>query len=195
MRIEGDKSLYNEKFTPLLQGPVEAPYSNIKSETRTGQNCFISMFNRSDFGLAPGMKNTYLPFQNGVYSFTLSVKNKYTFTHTNVDMGNYMVIVIPTFHTDKEGYITTVTYEFELPDRTIINPRNLLSSYIRIQINNAQYNQLYEGLHLYGAYDLENYDFYTEKIDAKIKLSDVNGVGLAYIDLLGNEYQMNWTPN
>jgi len=195
VRIEGDKDLYNEKFTPVFQGPAGAPYSNIKSETHTGQNCFISMFDRTDFSLTQGVKNTYLPFANGVYTFTLSEKNKYTFTHTNVDMGNYMVIVIPTFHTDNDGYITKVTYEFELPDRTIINPRNLLSSYIRIQINSAQYNQLYEGLHLYGTYDLENYDFYTEKIEAKVKLSDVSTIGLAYIDLLGNEYQMNWTSN
>lgn len=193
MRIEGDKGLYNDKFTPVFQGPVNAPYSNIKSETRTGPDCFISMFNRSDFGLPQGTKNTYLPFENGIYTFTLSEKNKYTFTHTNVDMSNYMVIVVPTFHADNAGYITTVTYEFQLPDGTKINPRNLLSSYIRIQLNSAQYNQLYEGLHLYGAYDLENYDFYNEKIEAKVKLSDVSTVGLAYIDLLGNEYQMNWT--
>ncbi|MFT3751609.1 MAG: hypothetical protein QM800_01615 [Paludibacter sp.] len=193
MRIEGDKSLYDKEFSPILEGPAGAPYSNIKSETRTGPDCFISMFNTTGFDMMQHLIGTYLPFENGVYTFTLSEKNKYTFTHINVDMGNYMVIVVPTFHADNAGYISKVTYEFQLPDGTKINPRNLLSSYIRIQLNSAQYNQLYEGLHLYGAYDLENYDFYNEKIEAKVKLSDVSTVGLAYIDLLGNEYQMNWT--
>ena len=107
-------------------------------------------------------------------------------------MGNYMVIVIPTVITDNEGYITKINYEFKFPDGTNVNPRNLISSYIRSQINDFKYNQLYEGLHLYGGYDLENYDFYSEKISKRIKLSDVNSIGLAYIDLLGNEYQMNW---
>ncbi len=193
MRIEGDKSLYDKQFSPVLEGPVGAPYSNIKCEIHTGPDCFISISNRTGFDFNQNLISTYLPFENGVYTFTLSGKNKYTFTHTNVDMGNYMVIVVPTFYTDNDGYITKVAYEFQLPDGNRINPRNLLSSYIRIQLNSAQYNQLYEGLHLYGTYDLENYDFYNEKIEAKVKLSDVSTVGLAYIDLLGNEYQMNWT--
>lgn len=194
MRIEGKKSLYNSNFSPELTGPAEAPYSNIKSQVNSAPDCFIAMFNRSDFTLPQGVKNTYLAFQDGVYTFKLSGDHSYTFTHINVDMGNSMVIVLPTFHTNN-GYITEVSYEYKLVDGTVIDPRKLLSSYVRIQLNSAQYNQLYEGYHLYGAYNLEGYDYYTEKINTRVKMSDVNGVGLAYIDLLGNEYQINWTAN
>jgi hypothetical protein len=44
-------------------------------------------------------------------------------------------------------------------------------------LNDVKFNQLYEGFHLYGSYDLGNYDFYKEKITDKIKLSDVNSIG------------------
>ena len=192
IRIEGDKSLYVDGFPIKLEGPEASPYAFIKNEVHLATSCFIAGFQHFKSDPTGPMGSTFLPFEDGVYTFTLSQKNKYTFTHINVDMGNYMVIVIPTAHTNADGYITNFTYEFQLPDGTEIDPRNLLSSYIRIQMNDAKYNQLYEGLHLYGSYDLENYDFYNEKISDKIKLSDVNGIGLAYIDLLGNEYQMNW---
>ena len=108
-------------------------------------------------------------------------------------MQNYMMIIKPIVHTDNNGYITKISYEFVFPDGTTANPRNLIQGYIRTQINDHTYNQLYEGHRLYGTFSAgENYDYYNETIPKKIKLADVNGFNFAFIDILGNEYGYSW---
>lgn len=193
IRIEGDAKLYNNSFKAKLEGPEGNPYSLIEVEGGNAdhRDCFIFQIKHIGMDHNNSYSGFFLPFEDGVYAFTLAENRKYTFTHKNVDMGNYMVIVVPTVYADDKGYISKIGYEFQLPDGTVVNPRNLLSSYIRVQIDGNN-QQLYEGRHLYGAYFLDNYDYYNEKISERIKLSDVSNINLAYIDLLGNEYEMLW---
>lgn len=110
-------------------------------------------------------------------------------------MQNHMMIIKPTFHTDKNGYISKISYEFIFSDGTPANPHNLIQGYIRTQINDNA-SQLYEGHPLYGTFTVsDDYDYYNEVINEGILLSLVNQCNFAYIDILGNEYEFSWRKN
>ena len=193
LRIAGDIGLFDKDYNATFTGPVSAPYSDIQTSWSTqAENEFIFMFQRMDQQGGIGQYPSR-PFDDGVYSFQLNKKQLYTFNFSNINMQNYMLIIKPTLHADKDGYMTKITYEFVFPDGSVANPRNLIQGYIRTQINNNG-TQLYEGHHLYGTFSAgENYDYYNETIPTKIKLADVNGCNFAFIDILGNEYGYSWS--
>lgn len=202
LRIAGAIKMYDIDYTVSLVNqetnfpyymswdPVKANPSSINQI-----NEFILVFQRNNTQMGSNQPNT-LPFEDGVYKFQLNKDRQYTFNFSNINMHNYMMIIKPTIHADNDGYITTISYEFVFPDGKEANPHNLIQGYIRSQINDKNYNQLYEGHHLYGTFSADdNYDYYNEKISAKIKLTDVYACNFAYIDILGNEYGFSWRNN
>ncbi|MDD4990916.1 MAG: hypothetical protein PHR83_01670 [Paludibacter sp.] len=193
MRIAGAIGMYDKNFNATLSGPSDNPYNDInQSHGAQAQDEFIFGFQRTT--TQGGGLNQYpsQPFKDGLYSFQLNKNQLYTFNFSNINMQNHLLIIKPTIHTDNNGYITKISYEFVFPDGSIANPRNLIQGYIRSQINNNN-TQLYEGYHLYGTfYAGDNYDYYNEKISKKIKLSEVQQCNFAYIDILGNEYEYSW---
>lgn len=196
MRVAGDIGLFDKNYTATFSGPAAAPYSDIQISWSTqAQNEFIFMFQRMNQPGGLGQYPSY-PFVDGVYSFQLNKNQLYTFNFSNINMQNYMMIIKPTIHTDNNGYITKISYEFVFPDGTQADPHNLIQGYIRTQIGNNTGTQLYEGHHLYGTFSAgENYDYYNETIGTKIKLSNVNQCNFAFIDILGNEYEYSWVDD
>lgn len=196
LRIAGDIKMWDKNFTTSLSSPALRATINLSQaqDMNPGSNIneFIYIFNQNS---TPQMHGD-MPFSNGVYTFQLNKDRKYTFNFANINMQNYMMIIKPTVHTDKNGYITKFTYEFMFPDGTTANPHNLIQGYIRSQINSFNYTQLYEGHHLYGTFSAdEDYDYYNETISKKIRLSDVSQCNFAFIDILGNEYEYGWVDD
>ena len=200
MRIAGAKSMYDKEYTvsltnttdnfsiPLNWDPLAA---DPKLLTSPDQTEFILVFQRNQESQAFGN----LPFPDGIYNFKLREGREYNFNFSNINMQNHLMIIKPTLHTDSEGYITTVTFEFVFPDRTTANPHNLIQGYIQTYIEGNP-ERLYWGHNLYGTFNAgDNYDYYNEKISPKVKLSDVESCNLNYIDILGNEYGFNWQKN
>jgi hypothetical protein len=204
LRLAGDIKMYDINYTVSLtnqadQIPIYLNWDPIKADPSTLNNSqlneFILIFQRNNPQMGPNQPNT-LPFADGVYTFQLSKTRQYTFNFTNINMQNYMMIIKPTIHVDKDGYITKISYTFVFPDGNPANPHNLIQGYIRSQINDFKYNQLYEGHHLYGTFTADDsYDYSNETIPSKIKLADVSGCNFAYIDILGNEYEFSWQNN
>ena len=201
LRLAGSKNMYDKNYAVVLTNttdnsiislnwdPLKADPSLLSSPFQTE---FILVFQKNKSSQANGNP----PFSDGVYNFKLSDKHQYTFNFSNINMQNYMMIIKPTIHADKDGYITKISYTFVFPDGNPANPHNLIQGYIRSQISDSKYNQLYEGHHLYGTFTADdNYDYYNETIPKKIKLADVTGCNFAYIDILGNEYEFSWRNN
>ncbi len=201
LRIAGDIKMWDKNFTVSLASPVLQSTINLSQaqDTNPGPeiNEFIYILRQN---APPGSQNPFdgqlLPFPDGVYTFQLNKDRQYTFNFANINMQNYMMIIKPIVHTDKDGYITKISYEFVFPDGSTANPRNLIQGYIRTQIGDHSYKQLYEGHHLYGTFSAgENYDYYNETISTKIRLSDVSQFNFAFIDILGNEYEYSWVDD
>lgn len=203
IRIAGDIKMYDINYNTSLTNettqsgislnwdPIKADPGLLKNAT---QNEFILIFQQNNPQMGPSQPNT-LPFTNGLYTFKLTDSKRYTFNFSNIDMQNHMMIIRPKFHTDKNGYISKISYEFIFPDGTPANPHNLIQGYIRAQLNNNT-SQLYEGHHLYGTFTAdENYDYYNETLTKQVLLSQVDQCNFAYIDILGNEYEFSWRAN
>ena len=196
IRMAGAIGMYDKNFTTTFSGPAGTPYTDIQTSWSTqAQDEFIFICSRMD---KPGGIGQYptRPFADGVYSFQLNKNQLYTFNFSNINMQNYLMIIKPTIHTDNNGYITKISYEFVFPDGTPADPRNLIQGYIRTQIGNNTGTQLYEGHPLYGTFSADgNYDYYNESIGTKINISNVNQCNFAFIDILGNEYEYSWVDD
>ena len=201
LRIAGGIKMWDKNFTVSLASPVLQSTINLSQAQDTNPGLGITEFiyilhQNAPQGSQNPLDGQLLPFPDGVYTFQLNKDRQYTFNFANINMQNYMMIIKPIVHTDKDGYITKISYEFVFPDGTTANPRNLIQGYIRTQIGDHSYNQLYEGHHLYGTFSAgENYDYYNEAIGTKIKLSDVTQCNFAFIDILGNEYEYSWVDD
>ena len=107
-------------------------------------------------------------------------------------MGNYLVLIIPTFHTNNRNQLTSITYEYQLPDSTTVDPKNLLKSIVGIQLNTADAMQLFQDFNLYGKKNLTNYDYSKYNLPTPIDLGKIAQINIGYVDLLGNEYDIIW---
>jgi len=203
IRIAGDVKMYDINYnasltTEATQGSITLNWDPIKADPsllkNNSVNEFILVFQQNNPQAGSNAPNT-LPFADGIYTFRLTDNRQYTFSFSNIDMQNHMMIIKPTFHTDKNGYISKISYEFIFSDGTPANPHNLIQGYIRTQINDNA-SQLYEGHPLYGTFTVsDDYDYYNEVINEGILLSLVNQCNFAYIDILGNEYEFSWRKN
>lgn len=196
LRIYGFKESKINLETIQLTGPLNNPYNDIqKTQTATTpSDGFIVIFRHGsepDYG---PWGTTFLPYENGTYSVKLNAADVRTFNYSNVNMRNYMVIAIPTFKIDDTGNIKSITMEYKLPDGSIVDPRRLLIGKVRIDIL-AKNDQSYHADGLYGSINVSGYNYYEKIIDKPMLLSDILKVNLAYVDLLGNEYDFLWDNN
>jgi hypothetical protein len=175
-----------------LTGPAGNPYNDIKRDWTTGtpSNGYIVFFKRGTQSSGGPFGTSFLPYDDGIYSVRINSTDQRTFYFSNVNMRNYMVIAIPTLHSEN-GKLTSVSLDYRLPNDSVVEPRNLLIGKVRIQIN-SQTQQVYEADGIYGNDDVTNYNYFEKKIDKQIDVNAITQINLAYIDLLGNEYEFIW---
>ena len=192
LRIEGDRKMYISEDNVGLVGPEVDPYTNIMNSFKIKNSDVFQYYYRISNPNGKPDEQVNPPFKAGTYTFSLSSGKKYTFNYSNVNMGNYLVLVIPTFHTNDKNQLTSITYEYQLPDSTTVDPRNLLKSIVGIQLNTANAQQLYQDFNLYEKKNLTNYDYSEKNLPTPIDLGMIAQINIGYVDLLGNEYDIIW---
>jgi len=178
-----------------VSGPVEDPYTDIKlwgymkAPQCGGDRAFISSFcreTRAQEGAPFG--SAFMPFKKGTYTLTLDDNRKFTLSYSSIDMQYNLVIVSPTLHTNSDGKLTYITFQYKLPDGTPINPASVLTN-VMVQLSNNQHTQFYVNdktklTCLTGFNEL--------KLDTPLDISDMHHIDLWYDDLLGNQYDILW---
>ena len=122
----------------------------------------------------------------GTYTVTLDGTKKYTLDYSNIDAQYNLVIISPTLHTNSDGKVTSITFEYKLPNGTTINPASMLTN-VMVQCTDKQMTQFYNSPKLTVASGLM-----TLTPSSPIDISTLTGIDVWYDDLLGNQYDIIW---
>ncbi len=195
LEFSGGSALTFNEGNISVSGPVEGPYSDIKlwgymkAPQCGGNRAFILSFCRENQAQqdAP-WGSAFLPFKQGTYTLTLDGNRNFTLNYSSVDMQYNLVIVSPTLHTNSEGKLTSITFEYKLPDGTVINPASVLTN-VMVQLSNSQYHQFYVN----DKVKLTSLTGFNElKMETPVDISQLYKIDLWYDDLLGNQYDIIW---
>lgn len=124
-----------------------------------------------------------LTFLDGNITLTGPAEDPYS----NIDVKYNLVLVIPTLHTNSEGKLTSITFEYKLPDETVINPAGMLT-YVMVQLTYRSANQFYNGKEKLTS----KTRFTGLSIDPPLDISSLYQIDVWYDDILGNQYDIIW---
>ena len=110
----------------------------------------------------------------------------YTLDYSNIDAQYNLVIVAPTLHTNSDGKLTSITFEYKLPNGTVINPASILTN-VMVQFSDNQAHQFYNPSKL-----TTDTGFSVITPDSLVDISALSGIDVWYDDLLGNQYDIIW---
>lgn len=191
LEIQGGSGLTFSNGDIVLSGPADNPYNNITtwgSKISPGDNSgFISTYciqAQAPAGAPWG--TSFLPFRQGTYTLTLDGNRSYTLDYSNIDAKYNLVIIAPTLHTNSEGRVTSITFEYKLPNGTVINPASMLTN-VMVQCTDSQMHQFYNSPHMAA-----DSDFSVLTMETPLDISSLNGIDVWYDDLLGNQYNIIW---
>jgi len=111
--------------------------------------------------------------------------------YSKLDAKYFFVLALPTVHTNDNNEITSVSVEYmDFSGRTV-NPGNFIYQTM-IQLNNggSQLEQI--GVLWENPETKTNDELYNFVPARKINLSELTGVNVCYLDLLGNSYIINF---
>lgn len=173
-----------------ISGPDGDPYTDISTwdfRFNSNNEGFTSSFNRQTNAPhdAP-WGTTFLPFKMGTYTLTLDGTRKYTLEYSNMDVKYNLVIITPTLHTNSEGKLTSISFEYKLPDGTSVNPSSILTD-VMLQFSDSQMGRLFNSPTLDASTGLPSFTF-----DTPFDMSKLWQMDIWYNDLLGNKYDIIW---
>jgi len=200
-----DQSSIN--YTIFMEGPIEWVSSSDNSipenATITGpeenpcndlRNAGNSYSNHTNFkvNFAKGSQDgVFQPFPPGIY--TLHIDNKeFTFYYSSLNTFNYWVLAIPTLITNDAGEVTSIRLEYQFPNGTTIEPRNLISTGISVDISGMNYDNIYSYMAESNSSSDPDYDYYNHYLESPVPLSSIRYVRIGYGDLFGNECGNSW---
>ena len=194
LEFSGGDSLTFSGNNIVVTGPVEDPYSDIKlwgfnkGSNVGGDRGFISSFCR-ETGAQNGAPwgSAFLPFKKGTYTLTLDGSRHFSLYYSNIDMQYNLFVVVPTLHTNSDGKLVSISFEYMLPNGTPINPGNVLTN-VMVQLCDNRMNQFYvnnQKLTSITGFDTLNFD-------TPLDISALYQMDLWYDDLLGNQYDIIW---
>ena len=195
IEVGGGSSLTFSNGNITLSGPNNDPYTDIikwgyMMAPQCGANRgFIASFCRmTNAPVDAPWGSAFLPFKNGTYTLTIDGSKSYMLDYSCVDIKFNLVIVIPTLHTNSEGKLTSISFDYQLPKGTVIKPASILTN-VMIQLSNSQAQQFYVN-------DRNKLTtktgFETLNMDTPIDISSLYGINLEYDDLWGNHYSIVW---
>jgi hypothetical protein len=191
IHIDGGNGLTFSNGDISFSGPEEDPYNDITLHgfrmTPDGPQGFLSTFKREINPPDPGTPfwNVLKPFKKGTYSLTLDGNRHYSLNFSNINCKYYMVLVIPTLHTNNEGKLVSISLEYKLPDNvTTIDPVNILTD-LMVHLGNPD--------EFYHSPWLSVKTGFTEiKLSTPLDISSLHHIDIFYDDLVGNEYDIIW---
>jgi hypothetical protein len=168
----------DESTDIFLWGYANDPGSNWK---------FLVSFNRQGEPI-PGspMGNNFLPFKDGIYTFSPYAGTDLKLHFSNVDARENLIIISPTLKTDGNGKILSVEFKYSLPDGSPVNPEKLISDFM-IQFINTENKQFLV------VRPVAEHGYYKFTFPSPVDLTTFKGMDLFYYDLLGNYYNNNWS--
>jgi len=193
VNIDGGSGLTFSNGNITLSGPGDAPYTDISTwgymmaPQCGGNRGFIASFNRQANAPASAPWGTaFLPFKMGTYTLTLDGSNLFTLDYSNIDVKYNLVIIAPTLHTNNEGKLTSLSFEYKLPEGTVINPANMLTE-VMVQFCTNTMGQFYNSPRLTASSGFSVINF-----DTPLDISSLFQIDIWYNDLLGNKYDIIW---
>jgi hypothetical protein len=175
-----------------LSGPAGDSYTDISlhgstiitDDDKTG---FLATFKRVTMAPAGApWSSTALPFKKGTYTLTLDGSKSLTLDYCNLNMKNNLVFVIPTLHTNSSGKLTSITFEYKLPNGTTITPQNILTD-IMVELADASHAQFFSTGRITNTANFASYTFSTP-----LDISTLYQIDLWYDDIIGNQYDIMW---
>jgi hypothetical protein len=191
LAIQGGTGITFSNGDIALSGPADSPYSDISTWgykiSPSPDQGFIATFNRQ--ATAPinaPWGTSFLPLKQGTYTLTLDKTRKYTLDYSNIDVKYNLVLIIPTLHTNSDGKLTSITFEYKLPNGTTVNPASMLTN-VMVQCTDVNHTQFYDSPQLTAATGLT-----TLTPALPVDISALSGIDVWYDDLLGNQYDIIW---
>lgn len=188
--IDGGSGLTFSNGAITLSGPSDNPYNDISTwgyKLNSGNSGFTSSFNRQA-GAPPDAPwgTAFLPFKMGTYTLTLDGTNKYTLDYSNMDVQYNLVIINPTLHTNSEGKLTSLSFEYKLPNGTVIDPASILTD-VMVQLCDNTMHQFFNSSSLNATSGFSGFTF-----NPAIDISSLFQMDIWYNDLFGNKYDIIW---
>jgi hypothetical protein len=193
LRIAGGKSLIPLNTNVVVAGPEGTPYTDIKQKYyTTGPDCFIAFFAR-ETNAPPGYPfgSAFLPFEKGTYSVTLDNKN-YTLNYSNISAKYFLILAQPTIHTNSKNEIISISVEYRDMNNALVTPENFVYQ-TQITLDGIQANRLCQiGALGENPEAKSNTELYSFILPTPIPLSQLHGLTVGYMDLIGNWYNIGY---
>lgn len=186
MELDGGHG-FTKPNSIIVSGPAEDPYNDINT-------MFIN--DNGNGGFYSGIMRSGGLFQKGTY--TMNIDGYIcTMVYSNTDANVSQLYVLPTLHTNVEGKVTSISLEYKLPDGTAIDPINFLTD-LMIQFTDDAQIQYFSSPWICNANTGQHKGEHVEGVFSyipatPIEISHLAGVTIAYNDLLGNTYFINWS--
>jgi len=191
LMLSGGKALTFSNGNISLSGPEVDPYNDISLHefrlTPDGPQGFLASFKREIYPPAPGTPdgNVLRPFKKGTYTLTLDGNRLYSLNYSNINCKYYMVLVIPTLHTNSQGKLVSISLEYKLPDNiTTVDPANILTE---VMVHFGNPDEFYHSDWLTNETGFTNFNLSTP-----LDISSLHHLDIWYYDLLGNQYNIIW---
>jgi len=187
--IDGGSGLTFSNGNISLSGPGDSPYNDLStwgSQLNT-QGGFTASFNRQAGAPWDAPWGTaFLPLKMGTYTLTLDGNRTFTLEYSNIDAKYNLVIIAPTIHTNSNGKITSLSFEYKLPNGKMINPSSILTN-VMVQFSDQVKTRLYDSSSLTSDTGFDVINFSTP-----LDISTLDQIDIWYDDLLGNRYDIIW---
>jgi hypothetical protein len=193
MRLAGGKALIPSNQNIVLSGPEGAPYTDIvQPHFATGPDCFIAFFKR-EVPAPPGYPfgSAFLPFKPGIYTVTLDNKN-YTLNYSNINAKYFFILAEPTVQTNDANEVVSVSIEYRNMNQELVTAENYVYQ-SQVTLDGYQGNQLCQMGSLWENPDAKtNTELYHFTLPQPIPLSLIRSVGVCYVDMIGNAYNIGF---
>ena len=195
IHVGGQKNVTPTNPAITFSGPAGHPYTDIKqSDYSPAPDGFTTGFERKE-PRTPGTQSDsiWLPFEKGTYTMTLDGTRNLTLEYSNVDTKYYMLVPVPTLHTDGHGKVTSVTLEYHLPDNSSVDPTNFVYQ-VALIFGGADGGTILRQIGtIYESPEAKTWtELYNFTVSPSIDLSSIGGLCVCYTDLIGNQYQISW---
>jgi len=192
LRLWGEKAIMPNNKEVTISGPEGAPYTDVeKAYYSTAPDGFITFFRRP--GIAPSgypFGSAFLPFGDGKYSIRLDDKS-YSLLYSKVDAMYFFVLALPTVHTNDKNEITSISVEYKDINGEVINPENFIYQ-TSVQLNNENFQLEQIGTLWENPEAKSNTELYNFVPKKSINLSQLTGINVGYLDLVGNAYNISF---
>lgn len=195
LRAEGGRNISPEQEDIRLIGPLEDSYAEILTwqQLYLDGGDFIASFKiETPHDTHMFVKTSSpVPFKMGTYLLTVGNQPGRSLEYSSEGVLPYMIIPVPTLHTNNEGKLSSVSLTYRFPDGSEADPE-LLFNDLSLQFDGAgEDGRMFSVGHLYDE-SMRDVDFYEISLSPPRDIIGLLRVSVGCNDLLGNSYDYIW---